>query len=298
MGNETCASTAPVGCLQALARRVQVKSQGSSAAATCTNCVALLGTAKQGAGQPPTAQQPFCRASGISPAPGGQKSSTHPTSPGPLQLLQTSVTVFTHAHRASRVFPVPGGPQSSTPRGMREPEALNSSGLRKKSTTSISSTCWGGRQKRRSEQLSTRQAGEGQGFAEEVHRLHHRKTTDYTSHGGHLKCRWPLDSSGARRHCQPILCLAQTLTHSLEPTAWYRQVPSAPHLCIADARHVIKEHILILISHLQGSLFCLFKGAAQAVGASAKLLALAVALAVGKGFRASARATRAAPTMR
>jgi len=35
----------------------------------------------------------------------------------------------------------PGGPTSSTPLGGRAPDARNFSGLRKKSTTSISSTC-------------------------------------------------------------------------------------------------------------------------------------------------------------
>jgi hypothetical protein len=38
----------------------------------------------------------------------------------------------------------PGGPTSSTPFGGRAPEARNFSGLRKKSTTSISSTFLGG----------------------------------------------------------------------------------------------------------------------------------------------------------
>mmetsp|Transcript_5247 Transcript_5247/g.7114 ORF Transcript_5247/g.7114 Transcript_5247/m.7114 type:complete len:293 (+) Transcript_5247:941-1819(+) len=42
--------------------------------------------------------------------------------------------------RASRVLPVPGGPARRMPRGMRLPEARNFSGLRKKSTTSMSST--------------------------------------------------------------------------------------------------------------------------------------------------------------
>lgn len=44
------------------------------------------------------------------------------------------------------VFPLPGGPTSSTPLGARAPLALNFSGVRKKSTTSISST-WGQRRK-------------------------------------------------------------------------------------------------------------------------------------------------------
>ena len=42
--------------------------------------------------------------------------------------------------RASSVLPVPGGPHSSTPLGTLEPERLNLSGFKKKSTTSISSS--------------------------------------------------------------------------------------------------------------------------------------------------------------
>ena len=41
--------------------------------------------------------------------------------------------------RASSVLPVPGGPESSTPCGMRPPSRRYFSGLRRKSTTSVSS---------------------------------------------------------------------------------------------------------------------------------------------------------------
>lgn len=53
---------------------------------------------------------------------------------GPLGfVLSLQSKLFTHRH-------TPGGPTSSTPLGGRAPEARNFSGLRKKSTTSISST--------------------------------------------------------------------------------------------------------------------------------------------------------------
>src|SRR3954453_10832796 len=42
--------------------------------------------------------------------------------------------------RASSVLPVPGGPLSSRPRGMRPPSRLYLSGLRRKSTISVSSS--------------------------------------------------------------------------------------------------------------------------------------------------------------
>ena len=42
--------------------------------------------------------------------------------------------------RASSVLPVPGGPTSSTPLGIRPPSAWNLPGVRRKSTTSRSSS--------------------------------------------------------------------------------------------------------------------------------------------------------------
>ena len=42
--------------------------------------------------------------------------------------------------RASSVLPVPGGPESSTPCGIRPPSRRYFSGLRRKSTTSVSSS--------------------------------------------------------------------------------------------------------------------------------------------------------------
>ena len=59
----------------------------------------------------------------------------------PLHVQSANCPTSPATARASSVFPVPGGPHRSTPRGMRAPLARKRCGFRKKSTTSISSTC-------------------------------------------------------------------------------------------------------------------------------------------------------------